>query len=125
MTPGIPVMDRPHLRIVAGHRLPDREGVEPTEEWMTFLVKCPHCKEETGLRIKSVEALAWQRGALIQNAFPDLGKDDRERLMTGICAACWEKDIVVHPEDHPFEADPNWADLCGICGESEAAHEED
>jgi hypothetical protein len=31
----------------------------------------------------------WQRGAMIQNVFPDLDADQREFLMTGITPAEW------------------------------------
>ena len=28
---------------------------------------------------------------LIQDAFPELSKEDRERLITGICPKCWKE----------------------------------
>ena len=31
------------------------------------------------------------RGAFVQDAFPMLSADDRERLVTGICGPCWER----------------------------------
>jgi len=33
--------------------------------------------------------MAWQRGTAIQKALPELSRDQREQLKTGICAACW------------------------------------
>ena len=35
--------------------------------------------------------MAWQRGALIQNALPGLSPEVRETLMTGWHAACFDK----------------------------------
>lgn len=131
MPPGLPIMNRAHLRVVHGTSQPDSEGVLPRQDYMTFLVTCPHCKEETGLRVPSAGAVEWQRGALIQDAFPDLGETDRERLLTGICQPCWDKmaeeaeEAEPDPQDHDFECADGWGDMCKHCGESEMAHEGD
>jgi hypothetical protein len=42
------------------------------------------------LPIREEDYMAWQNGALIQNAMPYLSSDDREFLMTGITAEEWE-----------------------------------
>ena len=34
---------------------------------------------------------AWQRGALIQNAMPNLNPDQREFIMTGITPGSWDE----------------------------------
>jgi len=41
----------------------------------------------------------WQRGALIQNAMPNVSADDREFLMTGITPEEWEESFGPKPEE--------------------------
>jgi len=41
------------------------------------------------LPIVQAQIDAWQGGALIQNAFPDLSDSDREFIITGITADEW------------------------------------
>lgn len=50
---------------------------------------CPVCHTAETLEVDPQEYRAWQRGALIQNAFPGLNKDQRERLKTGLHGKCW------------------------------------
>ena len=42
------------------------------------------------LDITEEQVAAWQAGAYIQNAFPNLSPDEREFLKTGITAQEWE-----------------------------------
>ena len=70
--------------------------------------KCPSCKSThdldldldlvldlvdlvLDLDLDPAAVRRWQRGTLIQNAFPDMSADDRERLITGICPSCRKK----------------------------------
>ena len=51
------------------------------------------CQVTGDLFIITVDAQAlidWKEGKLIQDAFPQLGKDEREILMTGYTPAEWE-----------------------------------
>lgn len=51
----------------------------------------------------------WQRGALIQDAFPDMSVPDREHLKTGTHPACWDAMFGDGDEDgepEPDERDP-------------------
>lgn len=50
---------------------------------------CPDCGQSKTLEVTKAEAVNYYSGALIQNAFPNLSADDRERLITGYCPACW------------------------------------
>ena len=34
---------------------------------------------------------AWESGVLIQDALPELSASEREQLMTGIHAECWDR----------------------------------
>ena len=35
--------------------------------------------------------VAWEDGAMAQDAFPELSASQREALITGICDECWNK----------------------------------
>ena len=36
---------------------------------------------------------AWKRGVLIQQAFPDMPREEREMLVTGVHPVCWIKEF--------------------------------
>ena len=65
---------------------------------------CPMCGDTKVLSLSEKGYKAWQNGALIQRALPDLGADDRERLISGICPSCWDKMFSV-PDDDDDEDD--------------------
>lgn len=53
---------------------------------------CPICGKTTVLEVNANSLAKWRQGAvLVQDAFPDLSKDDREILMTGIDPVCWSQ----------------------------------
>jgi hypothetical protein len=52
---------------------------------------CPMCNETFTAEIKGEELFAYNNGALIQNAFPNLTASERERFKSGYCGTCWEK----------------------------------
>ncbi len=61
--------------------------------------ECPKCHEQ---KIFKVDADKWTRlekGEHIQNLFPELNDDDRERLITGICPKCWAEIFADDEED--------------------------
>lgn len=64
---------------------------ENKDTLLTIETTCPFCKVKHIMYIDPEDYLAWQFGTLIQKAFPTLSKDDRERLITGICPKCWDK----------------------------------
>jgi hypothetical protein len=49
------------------------------------------------LRVPSSAIAAWDRGALVQNAFSMLGAPQRELFISGICPECWAR-IFKQPE---------------------------
>lgn len=58
---------------------------------MDIACTCPLCH---GTKVIEVTDGSWRmyaEGAFAQDAFSYLSVDDRERLMTGICPACWER----------------------------------
>ncbi len=52
---------------------------------------CIICSETSDLFVDLDSYLAWQNGMLIQDAFPELPLSERELLVTGTCAKCWDK----------------------------------
>lgn len=67
---------------------------------MIVTTRCPHCKKAgcvTGVNSKGY--VAWQNGALIQNALPELSADERERLVTGVCPRCWTEYYTIGEDD--------------------------
>lgn len=59
----------------------------------TITRTCPFCGKEHSITVPKAELkagfIAYQNGALIQNAFPTFTPSQREMLMTGICDDCW------------------------------------
>lgn len=51
---------------------------------------CPRCGETITLKARVEDLRRWQNGELIQNVFPTMSADDRERFMTGYCPTCWD-----------------------------------
>ena len=75
------------MKLVEGHPSPDSHGdhlvpvATPT---------CFACGEAGVLYVSLPNLLAWQAGALIQDAFPALNVDAREQLISGTHPACWD-----------------------------------
>ena len=64
---------------------------------------CPECGHSTWLTVNRLGYERWQFGELhIQVALPELSDDDREMLLTGMCALCWD-DMFGEPDSD----DPN------------------
>ncbi len=59
-------------------------------------ITCPMCHDTRSLVVPTEGFEAWERGRLIQDAFPDLTKEEREALITGYCEPCWAK---IFPEE--------------------------
>lgn len=51
---------------------------------------CQMCGQGGVIEVRLDGFRAWMQGALIQDAFPELDADQRELLMTGTHAHCWE-----------------------------------
>jgi len=65
-----------------------KEVREP-EHYYVFLTICPMCGSQRDIMIEAEHVLAYQEGALIQNAFVNLDVDEREAMMTGFCSDCF------------------------------------
>lgn len=52
---------------------------------------CLNCGKPSLLSLNREQVEAWQKGMLIQEAFPELSKEEREVLKTGIHPKCWKE----------------------------------
>ena len=53
-------------------------------------VTCPFCSIVHDMYLDAGDFMVWQHGSLIQDAFPCMATEDRERLITGMCPKCWD-----------------------------------
>lgn len=51
--------------------------------------RCPFCGSPAQITVDESEYQTWLAGTPAQSAFPDLTPNQRERLISGICPACW------------------------------------
>ena len=75
----------------------DWEGYEPPlmQEFQT--PPCWVCKEPSVMVVVTEMLRRYHAGALIQDAFPNMSAEDRERIKTGIHEACWK--TIFPPEE--------------------------
>ena len=61
----------------------------PENDYACLEVACTCCDEAYlfGVALSGVQA--WQNGAFVQDAFPELPKQYREMLISGTCPECW------------------------------------
>ena len=61
---------------------------------------CPECND-TGkvFEVEREEADKFIAGAHIQDAFPNMPADERERFISGICPTCWNKMFAMDEEE--------------------------
>lgn len=53
---------------------------------------CPFCGKTHFVGLPFEAFISWMyNGVSVQDAFPELPADDRERLISGICPECWEE----------------------------------
>jgi hypothetical protein len=52
---------------------------------------CSVCDQYEVWSLDREAVTRWQEGENIQNAFPDMSAGDREILISGTHAACWDK----------------------------------
>jgi len=49
------------------------------------------CKKHFYFTLDRVKYKAWERGGLIQEALSELSADDRQQLISGHCASCYQQ----------------------------------
>jgi hypothetical protein len=62
-------------------------------------------ENEMDLNITQEQIDAYEGGALIQEAFPDLSNEEREFFKTGITPQEWQEQIADNPEDYDETGD--------------------
>lgn len=67
--------------------------------------RCPGCGTVLEVEVTMLQAQEFLRpgGRLIQEIFPDMSVEVRERLKTGYCGPCWDRDMK--PPDEDLHAD--------------------
>ena len=55
------------------------------------VTQCPVCYQMNKVQVNELDYLDWRDGALAQDAFPYLSKQERETLISSLCPNCWEK----------------------------------
>ena len=59
-------------------------------EYLATSKPCPKCAGTIQVEVSSKNLFDYNQGALIQNAFPNLTAEQRERFQTGYCPPCWK-----------------------------------
>ena len=72
-------------------------------ETVAIETRCPFCGKTAIVEVPTDGFVAWQGGATVQRAFPNLDADTRERLVSGICPTCWDKMFSVPDDDEDDE----------------------
>ena len=62
-----------------------------TNNYITVTAGCRICGAVIELQVNEAGLRAWQEGRLIQNALPELGRAERELLISGICGTCFDR----------------------------------
>lgn len=60
---------------------------------------CPFCGQPHYVEVNFIDYWMWEQGMNAQDAFPYLGPNEREILITGICPKCWDNMFVGGDED--------------------------
>lgn len=60
-------------------------------EYLATSKPCPKCEGVISVEVSSQNLFDYNQGALIQQAFPHLTAEVRERFQSGYCPPCWKK----------------------------------
>jgi hypothetical protein len=60
---------------------------------------CRMCKKHKRLEVTHEEYKQYDKGAMIQDAFPTMDAGDRELLISGICGPCFDSMFPPEPTD--------------------------
>ena len=52
---------------------------------------CPFCQQTSEMEVDELSYHRWKSGALIQDAFRTMSREEREQLKTGFHPKCWNK----------------------------------
>lgn len=81
---------------------------DPASIPVTKLVKvrtkeCPKCGDYAVLEVSAEGLKLLNEGAFIQQAFPELSLDERERFISGFCPRCWAEIFADEDEDEGID----------------------
>ena len=69
-----------------------RTEIQANPEFVTVTGTCPFCRETWAVHDVPVAGFhAWRNGEYVQFALPALTPQQREYLISGVCADCWSK----------------------------------
>lgn len=69
-----------------------------------IMVTCRTCGNDCVVDATDEQYVAWKEGhMLIQNAMPDIPKEQRELLLSGICGVCFNR-MFRDDDDEDYEA---------------------
>lgn len=69
-------------------------------------IECPFCGATHTVKVFEANFVAWQDGALAQNAFPYLSATEREQLISRICPNC--QDSIFGSDEEPEDIDSDF-----------------
>lgn len=61
-------------------------------------VICIECRKPWQVPCTEEQYHTWLDGELIQKAMPDVSREARELLLSGVCPACWSKFVGPDPD---------------------------
>ena len=70
--------------------LADSKIIKQDKKNITLELSCPDCKASKEL-VVTVEAYnLYKSGELVQDAFPELSREDMDLILSGMCEMCWK-----------------------------------
>ena len=76
---------------------------------MTITRTCPLCGKVSTITCKGPQWFAYENGALIQDAFPDMDLQTRETIISGLCVPCQAPFFDEEEDEEDYYED--WDDL--------------
>lgn len=70
--------------------------VSPTHMVSVVCPACLHCGKSSAVTMPVEAYAAWRSGGHIQNVWPEGSESDRELLISGTHAACWD---ILFPDE--------------------------
>jgi predicted RNA-binding Zn-ribbon protein involved in translation (DUF1610 family) len=68
-------------------------------ELVDFEATCPMCGKKQVIKVHPVSLVAYENGALVQDAFANLTPAERETIVSGICPDCFSELFDSETED--------------------------
>lgn len=65
--------------------------------------RCFHCGEQGYLEVPVDGIARYEGGAFVQDAFPDLPKEQREQIISGTHPKCWDEMFAPFGDDEDEE----------------------